>query len=53
MNKVMFAAGLLIALIAALLVAIVGTDKLGFWPMVAVIVGIGLIATSRVRILKR
>jgi hypothetical protein len=49
----MFAVGLLIALISALLVALVGTDTLGFWPMVAVIIGIGLIATSRVRILKR
>jgi hypothetical protein len=53
MNKVMFAAGLLIAIIAALLVAFVGTDTLGFWPMVAGIVGIGLIATSRGRIPKR
>ncbi len=53
MNKVMFAAGLLIAIISALLVALVGTDTLGFWPMVSAIVGISLIATSRVRILKR
>ena len=49
-NKLMFAAGLIIALVAALMVfcqedCFLGVD-LGFWPMVLGIVGIGLIATS-------
>ena len=46
MNKIMFASGLVIALIAAALVFFVGTEKLGFWPMVLAIFGIGLIAGS-------
>ena len=53
MNKVMFAAGIIIAITSALLVAFVGTERLGFWPMVSAIVGIGLIATSGIRILKK
>jgi len=53
MNKIMFALGLIVAIASALLVAFVGTEKLGFWPMVSGIVGIGLIATSGIRILKK
>jgi len=53
MNKIVFAVGLIIAITSALLVAFVGTEKLGFWPMVSGIVGISLIATSGIRILKR
>ena len=43
--KLQFKVGLVIALAAAL-AFVVGTEKLGFWPMVAAIFGIGLIATS-------
>ena len=46
MNKIMFASGLVTALIAAALVFFVGTEKLGFWPMVLGIIGIGLIGGS-------
>ncbi len=52
MKKMMFALGLLVAITSALLVAFVGTEKLGFWPMVSGIVGITLIATSGIRILR-
>ncbi len=45
-----FAVGLTIA-IGAALAFIVGTEKLGFWPMVAAIFGIGLIATSGIHLL--
>jgi len=55
-NKVMFAFGLMIALIAALMEfcqeqCFLRVD-LGYWPMVLGIVGIGLIATSNYRLLK-
>jgi hypothetical protein len=49
----MFAAGLIIAIVSALLVAFVGTEKLGYYPVVSGIVGIGLIATSGIRLLKQ
>ena len=49
----MFAAGLIIAIVSALLVAFVGTEKLGYYPVVSGIVGIGLIATSGIRLLKK
>ena len=52
MKRMMFALGLVVAITSALLVAFVGTEKLGFWPMVSGIVGISLIATSGIRILK-
>jgi hypothetical protein len=45
-----FAVGLGIA-IGAALAFFFGTEKLGFWPMVAAIFGIGLIATSGTRLL--
>lgn len=45
-----FAVGLVIAIVAAL-AFFFGTEKLGFWPMVAAIFGIGLIATSGTRFL--
>jgi hypothetical protein len=45
-----FAVGLVIA-IGAALAFFIGTEKLGFWPMVAAIFGIGLIATSGTRLL--
>ena len=45
-----FAVGLVIAIVAAL-AFFLGTEKLGFWPMVAAIFGIGLIATSGTRFL--
>jgi hypothetical protein len=45
-----FTVGLVIA-IAAALAFFVGTEKLAFWPMVAAIFGIGLIATSGTRFL--
>jgi uncharacterized membrane protein len=49
-NKMMFAVGLIIALVAALMVfcqerCFLGVDLEG-WPMVLGIIGIGLIATS-------
>ena len=55
-NKTMFAVGLTIALMAALMEycqerCFLGKD-LEFWPMVLGIVGIGLIATSEYRLLK-
>lgn len=46
-----FAVGLVIAILAAALVFFIGTEKLGFWPMVAAIFGICLIATSGTRLL--
>jgi len=52
MKRIMFALGLVVAITSALLVAFVGTEELGFWPMVSVIVGISLIATSGIRVLK-
>ena len=52
MKRMMFAVGLVVAITSALLVAFVGTEKLGFWPMVSGIVGISLIATSGIRILR-
>ena len=50
MNKIIFAAGLTVALVAALMVfcqerCFLGVD-LEFWPAVLGIFGIGLIATS-------
>ena len=56
MNKTMFAVGLTIALVTALMEycqerCFLGVD-LGFWPMVLGIVGIGLIASSNYRLLK-
>jgi len=48
----MFVAGIIIALAAALLMFVYGTEGLGFNPMVLGIFGIGLIATSNVRLLK-
>ena len=53
MKRIMFAVGLIMAIASALLLAFVGTEKLGFWPMVSAIVGIGLIATSGIRILNK
>lgn len=49
-SMLQFTVGLVIA-IAAALAFFVGTEKLGFWPMVAAIFGIGLIATSGTRFL--
>jgi uncharacterized membrane protein YccC len=46
MNKIMFAGGLVAVLIAAALLFFVGTEKLGYWPMVLAIFGIGLLAGS-------
>ena len=46
MNRIIFSVGIIIVLIAAGLVFFVGTEKLGFWPMVLAIFGIGLIAAS-------
>ena len=51
-----FAAGLAIAIVAALMIfcqerCFLGLD-LEFWPIVLAIFGIGLIATSRVRLLQ-
>ncbi len=46
-----FTAGLVIAIAAAALMFFIGTEKLGFWPVVAAILGIGLIATSGTRFL--
>jgi len=56
MNKTMFAVGLTIALVTALMMycqeqCFLGVD-LEFWPMILLIVGIGLIASSNYRILK-
>jgi len=53
----MFVIGLAIALISSAMVfcqedCFLGID-LGFWPMVSGIVGIGLIATSGIRPLKK
>jgi hypothetical protein len=45
-----FTVGLVIAIVAAL-AFFVGTQKLGFWPMVAAIFRIGLTATSGTRLL--
>jgi len=55
-NKTMFVAGLIIALVAALMEfcqerCFLKTDLEG-WPMVLGIIGIGLIATSNYRLLK-
>jgi len=47
-----FGAGLVIAIAAAVLVFFMGTEELGFWPMVAAIFGICLIATSGTRLLR-
>jgi hypothetical protein len=44
-SKLQFKVGLVIA-IATALAFVIGTEKLGFWPMVAVILGISLIDTS-------
>ena len=52
MKRMMFALGLVVAITSALLVAFVSTEELEFWPMVSGIVGISLIATSGIRILK-
>lgn len=49
-SMLQFTVGLVIA-IAAALAFFVGTEKLAFWPMVAAIFGIGLIATSGTRFL--
>ena len=46
MIKILFVVGLIIAITAAALVFFVGTEKLGFWPMVMGIIGIGLIGAS-------
>ena len=53
MNKIRFAVGLIFALTAAALILtaaalvfFVGTEKLGFWPIVLGIIGIGLIGAS-------
>jgi len=48
----MFAVGILIAIASALLFVFVGTKELGSSPIVLCIIGIGLIAASKVRILK-
>jgi uncharacterized membrane protein YccC len=50
-SVVQFAVGLVIAIVAAALVFFVRMEKLGFWPMVAAIFGISLIATSETRFL--
>ena len=50
-SVVQFAVGLVIVIVAAALVFFVGTEKLGFWPMVVAILGISLIATSGTRFL--
>ena len=55
-NKTMFAVGLIIVLLAALMVfcqerCFLGVDLEG-WPMVLGIIGIGLIATSNYRLMK-
>ena len=55
-NKTMFAAGLIIVLVAALMTfcqerCFLGVDLEG-WPMVLGIIGIGLISTSQFRPLK-
>jgi hypothetical protein len=50
-SVVQFAVGLVITLVAAALVFFVGAEKLGFWPMVAAIFGISLMATSETRLL--
>ncbi len=47
-----FATGLVTAITSAGLVFFMGTEKLGFWPMVAAIFGIGLMATSGARLLR-
>lgn len=49
-SMLQFTVGLVIA-IAAALAFFVGPEKLGFWPMVAAIFGIGLIAPSGTRFL--
>jgi len=55
-NKIMFAVGLIIALVAALMEFCQGQCflrvNLEGWPMVLGIIGIGLIATSNYRLLK-
>jgi len=56
MNKIVFAVGLIIALVAALMMfcqerCFLGVD-LEFWPAVLGIFGIGLISTSQYRPLK-
>jgi hypothetical protein len=55
-SMLQFVVGLLVAIVAALLMfcqerCFLGMD-LEFWPMVLAIFGIGLIATSRVRLLR-
>ena len=55
-NKTMFAVGLIVALVAALMEfcqerCFLGVDLEG-WPMVLGIIGIGLIATSNYRLMK-
>ncbi len=47
-NRIMFAVGLIMAIIAAALLFLVpyNPKELGFWPMVLGIFGIGLIAAS-------
>jgi hypothetical protein len=49
-SMLQFTVGLVIA-VGAALAFFIGTEKLGFWPMVAAIFGIGLIATSGTRLL--
>jgi len=47
-----FAVGLIISITAASLMFVYGTEGLGFNPAVLGIIGIGLIATSNIRLLK-
>jgi len=47
-----FVVGIITAITAALLMFVYGTEGLGFNPAVLGIFGIGLIATSNIRLLK-
>jgi len=48
----MLIVGIITAITAALLMFVYGTEGLGFNPMILGIFGIGLIATSNIRLLK-
>lgn len=52
MNRIMFAAGIIIAVASALLFLFAGTKEMGDSPIVSGIIGILLIGASKYRILK-